>query len=503
METAGEAKASFDWGGSCESGDGSFAQSIPYRDTIDVGDIPVGKRGVVINLESAVDVDVQLYDKATGTAIIAWPNGLLNGPSEATTVYQGVSYRYSGYNGVDGELGHEFIEILGDTNRELVMRAYGYAAGQASVTYQWQAVPTCNEKGSGTFGQYVPYRNYVDVGAIPAGKANIAIELEEQSGRDVDVQLIDAENGHEIIAWPNGDLNGASEETLTYRDMTITYSGYNGIGGNWGHERIEITGTTTVELTMKAYGYAAGNATVTYEWGIGAGLACGGTTNPPLPPCADGLTCKLPSLSLSMPGECHTDSWCLNDEMAFHHCGATLETPRTPGVWTCFEFQCQWRELSECETKGGTCTHFMDECPDGTYGESPMGCPLGRSGQCCLPFGDEITVTRADDGTTLDVNRNDVVIMDLDRGPVTACYGGPWDETSIDGGGVLDLLSHEVVPNPDCPGIGCYHDMDRFRFVARDTGSPESFDFAIDQGDAPSSCENEKIGTFRLHVVMP
>jgi len=502
METSGEAKASFEWGGNCESGTGSFAQSIPYRDTSDVGEIPTGKRGVRINLEGAVDVDVQLYDKATGTAIIAWPNGLLSGASEESTTYQGLSYRYSGYNGVDGALGHEFIEILGDTNRELVMRAYGYAAGQAAVTYEWEAVPTCNEKGSGSFQQAVPYRELVDVGTIPAGKANIIIELEAAYGRDVDIQLIDAENGHEIIAWPSGDLNGASQESLTYRDMVITYSGYNGIGGNWGHESIEIRGTTTVDLTMMAYGYAAGTANVDYVWGLGAGALCEGTTNPPLPPCQEGLTCKRLTLSLSQPGQCHTDNWCLNADMAFHHCG-TMETPSTPGVWTCFEFQCQWRELSECETKGGVCTHWQDECPSGTYSESPMGCPMGRSGQCCLPFGAEIPLTRADDGTTISVDRNDMLVMDLDRGPVTACFGGHWQVNSLETGGVLRFISHEVVNNPDCAGIGCYHEMDRFRFVARDTGSPESFDFYIDQGDAPSSCENDKIGTFSLSIAMP
>jgi hypothetical protein len=371
-------------------------------------------------------------------------------------------------------------------------------ADTAKATFDWGG--DC-DGGSGAFSQTIAYRATVEVGEIPAGKRNVRIEL--SSSEDVDIQLYDKATGHAIIAWPYGDLNGAGLETAEYRGVAYSYSGYNGVDGDWGHEFIEILGDTNRELVMKAYGYAAGTATVDYEWGVGVGELCGGTTNPPLQPCADGLYCKSDSLSLSQPGQCHTDDWCLNDELAFHHCGSTLDTPRTPGAWSCVEFQCQWRPLSECELKGGICTHFMDPCPEGTYSESPMGCPLGRSGQCCLPFGEEIELSRADDGATVELQKNDVLVLELDRGPVHPCYGGEWQESSIDGGAVLDLLDHEVVPNPDCLGVGCYHEMDRFRFVARDTGSPEELDFSIDQGDAPDWCENEKIGTFRLHVVVP
>jgi hypothetical protein len=40
---------------------------------------------------------------------------------------------------------------------------------------------------------------------------------------------------------------------------------------------------------------------------------------------------------------------------------------------------------SECEQKGGYCTHFLDTCKAGYTSSKPLGCPMGKSGQCCLP----------------------------------------------------------------------------------------------------------------------
>jgi len=378
------AAAEFDWGTDCDSGSGQFAQFINYYDVTVIGEIPVDKRNVRIDLDSPDDVDIQLFDKATGKAIIAWPYGLLNGPTTDVVDYQGVSYRYSGYNGVDGELGHEYVEILGDTNRVLVIKAFGYAAGDAEVTYSYDAVPTCNERGEGDFSQYVGYGRTVTVGDIPSGKTNVLVELDAGYGNDVDIQLVDAQTGEEIVAWPYGLLNGPEEEEVGYRDMTVRYSGYNGIDGNWGRERIEVFGTTTTTLTVQAYGYMSGYADVSYAWGVGTGLPCGGTTYPPLPACTEGLTCKGEQLSPNLPGECHTASWCFNDALAPVHC-AELDQPRTPGRWTCEQFECVYVEQNECEASGGYCIHFLDTCGAGYESAAPKGCPGGRSAACCLP----------------------------------------------------------------------------------------------------------------------
>ena len=44
--------------------------------------------------------------------------------------------------------------------------------------------------------------------------------------------------------------------------MTITYSGYGGSGGRPGNEWITIAGETSTTLTMRAFAFDAGAATV-------------------------------------------------------------------------------------------------------------------------------------------------------------------------------------------------------------------------------------------------
>lgn len=354
--------AGFDWGGDCDSGDGSFQQYIPYQGQgVVVGHIPVNKRNVLINLTAQRDVDVQLITQ-DGYQIIAWPGGALNGPTQECTTYRQVRYCYSGYNGTGGSLGNESISIEGDTNVPLVMRAWGYQSGSATVDYSWQAVPTCNEKGDGAFRQYIPYRDTVVVGDIPANKVNVKIELSADYGRDVDIQIYDGNVA--VVQWPNGLLFGPAEQTTDYQGMTIIYSGYNGIGGNWGHETIEIQGRVTRPLTMKAYGYSSGTADVSYQWGVGAGERCGGRTNPPLPACGSGLLCKGPMLSVDVPGECHSENWCHNDQLAPTQC-ASLNHPAGPGHWGCHQYVCQWRYgglAGEGEMCGGIAGF---QCADG------------------------------------------------------------------------------------------------------------------------------------------
>ena len=94
---------------------------------------------------------------------------------------------------------------------------------------------------------------------------------------DVDVQLYDGTSP--LIAWcekkpktrasqitkgcgllPSNPDTG-SEESTTYSDMRITYSGYGGVGGNPGKEFITIQGQTTTTLTMRAFAFEAGDCT--------------------------------------------------------------------------------------------------------------------------------------------------------------------------------------------------------------------------------------------------
>lgn len=347
MEEAPEAEldsvsqaGGFDWGADCSAGDGEFAQYVPYYATETVGPIPPRKRNVRIALTSPEDVDIQLIDTLTGTQIIAWPGGLLNGATFACATYQGVQYCYSGYNGSGGELGNEFIEIRGDTNRQLTMRVFGYAAGSAAVEYSWEAAPTCNEAGAGSFSQYVPHLNTATVGEIPAGKVNVRIDL--RSTRDVDVQLFDGSTP--IVRWPDGLLNGPTAGTVSYAGMTVAYSGYNGDGTGRGNEYIEVRGRVTRKLTMRAFGYAAGNATVNYQWGVGAGAACGSLG---LPACGTGLVCKNGDdgdIAIDVPGTCHTESWCESEASAPDDCAGLIHIA-VPGYWGCDTFQCVYRTL--------------------------------------------------------------------------------------------------------------------------------------------------------------
>ena len=364
MCVGGNANAQFDWGGNCDSGDGSFSQAIPYQGSgVTVGEIPTGKANVRISLAATNDVDIQLITEG-GHEIIAWPNGDLNDAGQGCIDYNDVEYCYSGYDGVGGNPGHEFIQINGITNVALNMKAWGYESGDAIVDYSWEAVDTCNEKGQGRFSRYIPQRNTVVIGDIPANKINVKVELTAAGGKDVDVQLYDGATA--IVNWQGGLLSGATSGDVEYRGMTIKYSGYNGIGGNWGHETIEVVGRVTRTLTMKAYGYQAGTANVEYEWGIGAGERCGGRANPPLPSCSEGFVCKGPGLMLDAPGGCHTEFWCDSNYdysgtsggiALMNQCG-TLMHPAVPGNWGCEEFRCKWIPHifeNECVAAGYEC----------------------------------------------------------------------------------------------------------------------------------------------------
>jgi hypothetical protein len=256
----------FDWGSACEGGEGTFEQPIARQDTVPVGSIPVDRAGVRIDLTSPQDVDIQLIDEETGFGIVAWPGGALKGSDEDCTTHHGIEICYSGYDGVGGESGHEWIEVRGTTNRALVMKAYGYAAGDAQVDYSWQASEDCVDTGSGSFTQNIARQAVVDVGVIPTGKTNLKIVLE--SDVDVDVQLYAGNTA--LVQWPSGQLKGAGEASMTYKGMTITWSGYDGVDGLRGHEFITVEGEVSADLTMKAYGYAAGDAVVNYSWGLDA-----------------------------------------------------------------------------------------------------------------------------------------------------------------------------------------------------------------------------------------
>jgi|GEM_PF-5926692 hypothetical protein len=133
-------------------------------------------------------------------------------------------------------------------------------AGKADDGFNWG---TACEPGQGTFTQAISRRALVTIGAIPAGQTDVVIALSSTS--DLDVQLY-AADGTKLVGWPDGQLSGAGAQTLEYGGATISYSGYEGDGQNFGHETISISGVTPEALSMGAYGFVAGDAQVNYSW---------------------------------------------------------------------------------------------------------------------------------------------------------------------------------------------------------------------------------------------
>ena len=138
---AGFATVNYSWSGkeNCsdpKSGKGNFKQEI-LEDAINlVETIPPNIQNVYVELNSNKDLDIQLYS-SNGDAIVAWPNGKLSGPKRQTINYKSMQIEWSGYNGIDGQKGHEYIKIIGKTTHELIMKVYGYRAGYANVNYSW------------------------------------------------------------------------------------------------------------------------------------------------------------------------------------------------------------------------------------------------------------------------------------------------------------------------------------------------------------------------------
>jgi hypothetical protein len=305
--TVAPTEPGFDFGSGCAAGEGDFVLSLPTQGMTKFlpGEIPEDKYNVFIRLEASDDLDVALYDTMydeggkwpeTGKAIVAWcgaPSscnaGLLGFTVGAErAVYQrpgidSMDVTYSGYNGVNGEKGNEFIYIDGKTTASLKMSAFAYQAGSAHVFYSWgKSESGCCTGTAECFG--VPFSRFfqkdelVTVGVIPVGKVDVRILLTGDGG-DIDVQLYDTletsrfPEGKAIIGWcPSpqtcnwGLLAGSSPDTVVYEDVEYRYSGYMGQNGNPGQEYIHIIGTTNRPLLMKAFGYTEGSAEVTYSY---------------------------------------------------------------------------------------------------------------------------------------------------------------------------------------------------------------------------------------------
>merc|ERR1711974_501510 len=65
-----------------------------------------------------------------------------------------------------------------------------------------------------------------------------------------------------------GKIDSSTKATTKYAGATIEYSGYNGVGGKYGHEYIKIKGKSSKFFMVKAFAYQAGTAKITYKFGV-------------------------------------------------------------------------------------------------------------------------------------------------------------------------------------------------------------------------------------------
>lgn len=346
----------FDFTTACD-GIGEFTQYVPENARTTVGDIPAGMVNleVALNTDGGEDVDIQLI-ASDGTIIIGWPvseigsyAALSGANGEVCGDYQGVMYCYSGYNGVDGNWGSEWLRIHGLLNDTVTMKAFGYGAGQANVTYSY-GNSTCNEVGKGSFDLTVTKGETATVGTIVEGVYNVGVDI-EAGGEDIDVTLTDGADQTLVVGWEGTFLNGQDVDSLIYKDMVISYSGYNGVGGDYGREWVKVDSKTTISLIMGAYGYfsnnapagTTGTATVDYHWSKGKwdfegpGTSCDTDID-----CEGDLFCKA---NANVGGTCHSEAWCLSDDSATADCDGLSRDPTTGrpahrGSWGCVQFQC-------------------------------------------------------------------------------------------------------------------------------------------------------------------
>ena len=236
----------FVWG-DCEAGVGvPFKQALEEKTIALVGTIPKGKWDIEVRLNSENDIDVQLYDLdnttryAEGQAIVAYCYPLpcnvgVMGmqPTAEKGDYGGMRIEYSGYNGVDGKLGDEYIRIDGEVKANPALMVFAYREGTATVNYKWghERSACClgeDNACGGSFTADIPLSMTVTVGEIPRGKKNLRVTL--QAAKDIDVQLYDEEDrskfreGQAIIAYcyPSPCNNGilgmsAGPEEGTYK----------------------------------------------------------------------------------------------------------------------------------------------------------------------------------------------------------------------------------------------------------------------------------------------
>jgi hypothetical protein len=108
----------------------------------------------------------------------------------------------------------------------------------------------------------------IRVGEVAVGLRGFKVVVE--SADDVDIQMTSGST--DIINWQYGLLKEPSEQTITWQNDTIRYSGYNGDGtGRLGNEYLTIYGETSNDYTVFVFAHESSPAKVFYSWDGRAG----------------------------------------------------------------------------------------------------------------------------------------------------------------------------------------------------------------------------------------
>merc|ERR1712232_1314186 len=132
----------------CKGGKGKFQKKLKRGKRAKVGIIPANQNNVKVTLKTKKDVDLEVWGPQGKIAIVAWncashnkihktPTKCLDTSYKNSIKYAGATIEYSGYNGQNGNLGHEYIKIKGKSAEPLTIQAYAYRAGTAKVDYSW------------------------------------------------------------------------------------------------------------------------------------------------------------------------------------------------------------------------------------------------------------------------------------------------------------------------------------------------------------------------------
>jgi hypothetical protein len=141
---AGSVRVEYSWAGAdvdgpAINGAGRFSKTVPQNGRATIGTIPAGVDSLEIDLTASHDLDIELWDE--DIFVVGWQvNGkksLIYGSSPVTGFYHGVRISWSGWDGVGGVKGTEYIRMSGTTQNSYLVKVFGYQEGDVTVDYRW------------------------------------------------------------------------------------------------------------------------------------------------------------------------------------------------------------------------------------------------------------------------------------------------------------------------------------------------------------------------------